>query len=51
MSNVAKTLQIVLAEELEIDYLVLPISIAGIKRSGSEWKITLQVKEVGHAYQ
>ena len=51
IAEVAKNLQAFLAEELEIDYLLLPISIAGIKRDGTEWKITLQVKETGHVYQ
>lgn len=50
ISNVAKTLQAFLAEELEVDYLLVPISITGIKRSGNKWKITLQVKETGHVY-
>jgi hypothetical protein len=48
LARVAKILQGLLAEELEMDYLLLPISIAGIKRSGPEWKITLQVKETGN---
>jgi hypothetical protein len=48
LAGVAKILQGFLAEELEMDYLLLPISIAGVKRSGPEWKIILQVKETGH---
>jgi hypothetical protein len=50
ITDVSKTVQAFLAEELEIDYLLLPISIAGIKRYGAEWKITLKVKETGHVY-
>jgi hypothetical protein len=51
ITDVAKTLQAFLAEELEVDYLLLPVSITGIKRYGAEWKITLQVKETGHVHQ
>ena len=45
ITEVAETLQAVLAQELEVDYLLLPISITIIKRSRAEWKITLEVKD------
>ena len=45
IARVAKTIQAFLAEEMEVDYLLLPISITSVKRNGAEWRITLEVKE------
>jgi hypothetical protein len=45
---VTKSLQGLLAEELESDFLLLPVSIAGVERVGALWYITLRLKGAGH---
>lgn len=46
--EVARALQGVLADEVETKLLLLPVSIAGIERSGLTWFITLQLRGVTH---
>jgi hypothetical protein len=41
---VAREIQELLAEELEAGFLLRPVSIAGVKREGADWKIHLQLK-------
>lgn len=45
LARVVPALQTLLAQELESMYLLLPISISRIERSGAAWAITLEVKE------
>lgn len=48
VSEVARALQGVLADEVETGFLLLPISIAGIERSGPTWSVTLQLRGATH---
>jgi len=43
-----KRVQYCLAQEVELDYLLVPISVAGISRSGSSWHVTLELLGVLH---
>lgn len=45
LTDVAMTLQGLLAEELEAGFLLLPISVSRVEREGMQWRITLQLKE------
>lgn len=47
LNLVVKILQGLLAEEIEVEYLLLPISIANVRRSGDKWQIELQLKGFG----
>lgn len=49
IAEVTAVLPALLAEELEVDYLLLPVSIRRIEQEGALWKITLQLKEALHA--
>ena len=46
---VTAVLPTLLAEEVEADFLLLPISVRRIDKEGAVWKITLQLKEAFHA--
>lgn len=48
LNSVVKILQGLLAEEIEVEYLLLPISIANVRRSGGKWQIELQLKGFGN---
>ena len=48
LAKVAKQLQKLLAEELEASFLLLPASITGVARVGSNWRIMLGLKEVSY---
>jgi len=48
LPNVATHLQKLLAEELESRFLLLPPSITGIARVGSNWKIMLGLKQASY---
>src|SRR5205814_9717000 len=44
LANVARYLQKLLAEELEASFLLLPASITGVTRGGSNWRIMLGLR-------
>jgi len=46
---VTAALPSLLAEEVEADFLLLPVSVRRIDKEGAVWKITLQLKEAFHA--
>ena len=48
LPNVARHLQKLLAEELEARFLLLPVSITGVLRVGSNWKIMLGLKQASY---
>lgn len=48
LSEVARTLQVLLAEEIAVGYLLLPVSIASVTRKDLVWNITLQLREATH---
>jgi hypothetical protein len=48
VSIVSKVIQGLLAEEIEVEYLLLPISIANITRHADRWFIELQLKGFGY---
>jgi hypothetical protein len=43
-----KRVQYLLAQEVDLDYLLVPISLAGIARSGGRWHVTLELLGVLH---
>lgn len=45
LPSVSSVLQRILSEEVEVDYLLVPIAIARVDRKGPRWIITLQVGE------
>lgn len=49
MPTVTTDLPALLAEEVEADFLLLPISVRRIDKEGAVWKITLQLKEAFNA--
>ncbi len=48
-ARVAEQLAALLAEELEVDYLLLPLRLRRIDRHGSDWLLTLELRDVIHA--
>jgi hypothetical protein len=46
---VTAALPSLLAEEVEADFLLLPVSVRRIDKEGAVWKLTLQLKEAFHA--
>jgi hypothetical protein len=46
---VTAALPALLAEEVEADFLLLPVSVRRIEKEGALWKITLELKEAFHA--
>lgn len=47
LNRVIKTLQGLLAEEIEVGYLLLPVSIANVTRNSDKWRIELQLRGFG----
>ncbi len=45
LPTVAASIQRLLVEELEVDYLLLPLSISRVDRTPAGWAITLRVGE------
>jgi hypothetical protein len=48
LPTVAASIQRLLVQELEVDYLLLPLSIARVDRVPAGWAITLRVGEGVH---
>jgi len=46
LAVVVPKLQGLLAEELPVEYLLVPVTIARIERSGRRWKVVLELKEI-----
>ena len=47
LPQAVQTLQAVLAEELDVDDLLLPASLTGVGRRGADWLLTLEVVGAG----
>ncbi|HVJ67389.1 MAG TPA: hypothetical protein VM510_05360, partial [Caulifigura sp.] len=45
---VSAALPALLAEEVEVEFLLLPVSVRRVDKEGAHWKITLQLKEAFH---
>lgn len=48
VATLMKRVQYLLAQEVDLDYLLVPISLAGIARSGGRWHVTLELLGVLH---
>src|SRR5262249_3381234 len=48
LAAVAREIQGLMAEEIEAGFLLRPVSIAGVRREGADWKIHLQLKGVNY---
>lgn len=48
LTIVSKAIQGLLAEEIEVEYLLLPVSISSINRQGEKWFIELELKGFGY---
>jgi hypothetical protein len=46
--TLAKRLAMLLSEEIEVDYLLLPIRVRRVDRRGSEWILTLELRDMIH---
>jgi len=46
---VAARLPEIIAEEIEVDYLLLPVRLRRVDRLGTDWLITLELKDALHA--